>query len=399
MRGMVPLCRTWLRAMRSHRRAVAVGAWILTILVRPDLLPDASGLGLLLLMGDLQLDDVNTVVTKEIQPGVVDGYFKAGPLTAMAKARFTRKWVGPQIQENFMFKPMKGGAYRKGSSFDLTRLQTRAGLLFTPRYYQVNVTEYLEDLEVEMAGPRAAFSVLRTDMNQAALTMSAILEIAAFQHGQNVGGVDRTAELNGFAEALSDGTNASWDGNVYPSYGGQTRADVAPALTTPVGVINANVNGAISYRILRHSYFSTVIGTEAPTVGLTTNRCMGYISESFLPHQVIDTTQPEINWPGIKFDKATIVMSQYCPGADGVNDADLGNYNAASETFWWLNFGPQGDDAYIRLYIAQSPKFAFGFTGFKGARGDNQVSGQILFAGNLTVRALRLSRALFGITG
>jgi hypothetical protein len=99
----------------------------------------------------------------------------------------------------------------------------------------------------------------------------------------------------------------------------------------------------------------------------------------------------------MKFDKATITMSQYCPGADGVNDVDLGSYYAANETFWWLNFGPQGDDAYIRLYIAQSRKFAFGFTGFKGARQDNQVAGQILFAGNLTVKALRLSRVISGI--
>jgi hypothetical protein len=52
----------------------------------------------------IQLDDVNTTTTKEIMPGVVDGYFKAGPLIAMAKARFTRKWVGPQIQENFRLR-------------------------------------------------------------------------------------------------------------------------------------------------------------------------------------------------------------------------------------------------------------------------------------------------------
>jgi hypothetical protein len=92
------------------------------------------------------------------------------------------------------------------------------------------------------------------------------------------------------------------------------------------------------------------------------------------------------------------MASQYAPGADGVNDADLGNYNNATETFVWLNPGPQGDDAYIRFYIAQSPKFAMGFTGFKGARDDNEVSGQILFAGNLTVRSSRLSRILFGFS-
>lgn len=345
----------------------------------------------------IQLDDVNTVTTKEIMPGVVDGYFKAGPMIAMAKARFTRKWIGPQIQENFMFKPMKGGAYKKGATFDTTRRQTRTGLLFTPRYYEVNVTEFLEDLEVEMAGPRAAFSVIRTDMQQAALTMSAILEIAFFRHGQAIAGDDRSAEINGIEEAFNDGVTASWAGNLFPSYGGQTRADVAPALTPPTGLITP-INPTISYRVLRHSYFSTIIGNEAPTVGVTTNRLMGFISENFLPHQIIDTTQPEIAWPGLKFDKATILMSQYAPGQDGVNDPDLGNYLATGETFAWLNFGPQGDDAYIRLYIAQSSKFAFGFTGFKGARNDNQVSGQLLFGGNLTARALRLSRILSGFT-
>lgn len=346
----------------------------------------------------IQLDDVNTVTTKEIQPGVVDGYFKAGPIVAMCKSRFTRKWVGPQIQENFMYRPMKGGSYRKGTPFDITRRQTRTGLLFGPRYYQVNVTEFLEDLEVEMAGPRAAFSVIRTDMQQAALTMSAILEIAVMHHGQAIPGDDRSAELNGIPEALNDGINAGWDGNVFPSYGGQTRPDVLPALTPPTGPIPANVNGPISYRVMRHSMFSCVLGNEQPTIGVTTNRCMGFISENFLPHQIVDTTQPEINWPGLKFDKATVMMSQYMPGQDGVNDPDIGNYNAAGETLVWLNFGPTGEDAYIRLYIAQSSKFAFGFTGFKGARDDNQVSGQILFAGNLTLRALRLSRILSGIT-
>jgi hypothetical protein len=348
----------------------------------------------------IQLDEANTTVTKEIEPGVVDGYFKAGPLIAMCKSRFSRKWIGPQIQENFMYKPMKGGAYQKGTSFDITRRQTRTGLLFGPRYYQVGITEFLEDLEVELAGPRAAFSVIRTDMAQASLTMSAILEIAAFHHGQALAGDNRGMEINGLEEAYNDGVTASWAGNTFPSYGGQTRVDVAPALTPPTGLISANQGGnPISYRVLRHSYFSTIIGNEAPTIGITTNRCMGYIAENFLPHQIIDTTQPEINWPGMKFDKATITMSQYCPGADGVNDDDLGNYYAAGETFWWLNFGPQGDDAYIRLYIAQSRKFAFGFTGFKGARQDNQVAGQILFAGNLTVKALRLSRVLHNIGG
>lgn len=351
----------------------------------------------------LLLNELNTVMTAEIQPGVVDGYFKSGPLIAMLKSRFNRRWTGHTIQDNLMYRPMKGGAYAKGGAFDVVRQRTRTGIQFQPRYYQVNITEFLEDLEVEMNGPRAAFDLLRTDMAQAALTISAILEIAAFRHGQNITGDDRSLELNGLGEAFNDGVNASWDGNVFPTYGGQTRSDLGPALIPQTGLVPQNVgaapySGQTSYRILRHSKLSAGIGNETPGIGLTTRRMMGFISETFLPHQMIDTTQPEINWPGLKFDTATIMYSDYCPGQDGVNDSFLGNYNAASETFWWLNFGPQGDDAYIRLFIAASSKFAFGFTGFKGAREDNQISGQILFGGNLLARNIRLSRMLYGFT-
>lgn len=344
------------------------------------------------------LDEVNTITQKTIMPGVVDNFFKAGPLTAYLRSRFTRRWTGPLIQENYLFRPMKGGAYKPGGTFDLTKVTPYTGIQFTPRYYDVNVTEYLEELEVTLAGPQAMFSKVKADMGAAAMTLSAILEIAFFHHGQNVGGNDRTAEINGLEEALTNGTDTTWNGNTFPSYGGQTRADVSPALNSPTGPVAANINGGINFSKLEHSFLSCQIGSERPKLGLTTNRGMGFIAESFAPQQKVDTMDPEINWPGLKFNQATIVMSQYAPGQDGVNDANLGNYNASAETFVWLNPGPQGEDAYIRLYIAQSPKFAFGFTGFKGARGDNEVSGQILFAGNLTVRSPRLSRFLHGIT-
>lgn len=345
-----------------------------------------------------QLNEINTVTQKEIMPGIVDNYFKSGPVIAYMKRRFNRRWNGPQIQENFLYDSPRGGAYLKGAPFNITRKQTKTGLLFTPRYYEVNVTEYLEDIEVEMAGPMAVFSTVKQDLAEASLAMSAILEIASFQNGQNVGGVDRTAEINGLEEALTNGTDQTWSGKTFTSYGGQTRAGVNGALNSPTGLIASPNVSTMSYRLLQGSYRSCQIGAEAPKLGITTNRAMTFISETFLPHQIVDVKDPEINWPGLKFNDATIVQSQYCPGQDGVNDANLGNYYAAGETFWWLNPGPQGDDAYIRLYIAASPKFAFGFTGFKGARDDNMVAGQILFAGNLVIRANRLMRALYGIT-
>jgi hypothetical protein len=345
------------------------------------------------------LDEVNTVATKTINPGIVDNYFKAGPLVAYLKRRFNRKWTGPLIQDNYEFAASRGGAYKKGASFNINPKQLRSGILFTPRYYWANVTEYLEDLEVEMAGPTAAFSKLKADMGNAALTLSAILEIAAFRHGQNVGGQDRTAEINGLEEAFTNGVDTTFSGQVFPSYGGQTRVDVAPALNSPTGLIPASFT-TTSFRTLDGIYRSATVGAETPKLGITTKAVMTFIAETFSPQQKIDTLDPEINWPGFKLNQATIVQSDYCPSAVfGVNDPDLGNYLSTNgETLWWLNPGPQGDDAYLRLYIAQSAKFAFGFTGFKGARDDTKVSGQILFGGNLIVRSPRLQRANYGIT-
>lgn len=348
----------------------------------------------------IALTAVNTIATTRIMPGVVDGFFKSGPLMRMLRARFSQRWAGPLIQENFLYAPMKVEAYKKGATFETAPRQTFAGTQFSPRYAEANITEFLEDLEVEMTGPTAAFSKLKVDFWNAATSLSAFLEIAAFRNGQNVGGTDRTAFINGLEEGLTDGSTATWTGATFASYGGQTRTDVGQALKTPLGYIATNSIAAASFRAFEHTYESCVVGEEHPQLGLTTNRMRGFIAETFLAHQKIDTTQPEINWPGMKFNQATIVASQYCPGQDGVNDPDIGNYNNSSETFWWLNFGPQGDDAYIRLYIAASELFAFGFTGFKGGRGDTQVSGQILFAGNLSVRggAIRFQRALYGFT-
>jgi hypothetical protein len=104
------------------------------------------------------LDDVNTITTKDILPGVADNFFKSGPVSAYFKNRFNRKWIGPQIQANYLYKPMATGSYKKGAQFNLTKRQVASGIIFTPRYYDTNITEYLEDLEVEQVGPHAMFS-------------------------------------------------------------------------------------------------------------------------------------------------------------------------------------------------------------------------------------------------
>lgn len=361
-------------------------------------------------MAEPNLDELNVGTQENIMPDIADGFFKSGPVIRYCKENRMKPFEGgTKIQENFLYRPMKGAFYKKGSAFDITRHQTKAGGLFEMKKAYTNVTEYLEDVEIEHRSPHAVFDLVRTDMANAALTLSAILEIAIFHNGQNVGGADNTAAFNGLPEALNDGVTADWEGNSWASYGEQTRADVEWALipaggqrtaADPAPLVNPNVAGPITFHVLEHSYQSCVVGEEHPKIAVTTNRCCGYLAENEYPKQrFTDTKEPVIGWPGIQFKDAVILQSQYCPGADGIDDEDIGDYSATDgETFWWLNPGGEGEDAFFRLWIAASPKFQFGFTGFKVARDDTMVSGQILFSGNFVVRNARLMRGLYGIT-
>jgi len=379
----------------EHRLLVLACLCLVAACVRPR----DSLFYLIPVFGLINLDPVNTATTKNIMPGLADDFFKADPLLEFMKNRHHTYPGGPVIQENLIYKPMIGGAYAKGvGGFDISKRQTFTGLQFGPRYYEVSVPEYLEEVEIEVNGPTAVLSMVKTDMGNAALTMSAILAIDLYKDGQNLGGTDHSLHMNGLAEALSDGVNASYDGKTYATYGNQTRADLGPAIKTPAGLIPANVNGTITFRVLEHSYQSCVIGKEHPVLGQTSNRCMGFIGENFQPHQKVDAVEPTIGYTGIKFKQATIVESQYIPSQDGVNDPDIGDYSAANEQFLWLNPGPEGEDAYIKLRVSVSPRFQFGFTGFKPAQDNTVVVGQCLFAGNITCRAVRLQRWLYGIT-
>ena len=269
--NMLQTLNRWLATSLGRGVAAAIA------LVLAWLFPAEAPAGLLLLpffLGEVLLDDTNTVTQKTIMPGVVDNFFRAGPVIAYLKSRFTRKWIGPQIQENYLFRSQRGGAYLKGQSFNILKRQTRTGMLFTPRYYEVNVTEFLEDSEVEQTGPNAMFNIIKTDMAEAALTMSGILEIAIFHHGQNLAGDDRSAEINGLEEALTNGTNTTWTGSTFTSYGGQLRSSVNNALNSPVGLVAASQTST-SFRVLNHSYLSACIGNEHPILGVTTNRNSG----------------------------------------------------------------------------------------------------------------------------
>jgi len=339
------------------------------------------------------LDELNTYTKKEITGGVVDNVFKNDPVLAMIKANRSVKFTGgTQIQENFLYAPMSGGAYSKGESFTIDRRQTATGATFDPKHYEVNITEFKEDLQIFNKGPNAVFRIIDADMQNAALTMSAILAIAQYQEGQSA---TRSKHMNGFAEQLNDGSVNSFDGSAYTSYGTLTRGGtIGTALNSPMTGPGAQVSGPITYKLLEEAYNSVVIGSEYPDTMVTTNLGYSYIKEKFQPQWRVESQDPKIGFNSLVFNAARVFQSQYAPGTAGVNDSDLGNYNVSTgETLFYLNM------KYLKLYVTDDQEFGFGFTGFKPAQDNTQVAGQYLATLNMTNQAPRLMRHLYDFTG
>ncbi len=352
-----------------------------------------------------ELDQLNVSTRRYIRnnPALVDAWSQNDPLIAYLKLNVKETYTGGTlIQEGFTFTNMIGGAYLKGKEFDITEKQVEQAKQFQLKFFEANVTLSLEDVEALNTGPLAVFDLLNSRMVTAYESLGAFMAIAQYIEGQNAG---YTAQFNGLAEMLNDGTTLSWNNTTYTTYGGITRGgQVGSALSsTPTNV----AGGAIQYTTLENSYGNAEFGNIQPNLGVTTVKGYSYIKEKFQTQQRFNDTQdPAIGFNGLKFNSATLIKSRYCPGTDiaqtspqtttnqtavaYLSQTSLGAITAyptftvantsgtsgagGSETLFWLN----ARKPYLNFYVSTSPKFGFGFTGFKPAQGNTKVAGQVL---------------------
>jgi hypothetical protein len=363
-------------------------------------------------VAELNQLDVSTRRYIRDNPALVDNWSQNDPLIAYAKLNTKEIFGGGSlIQEGFTYDAMIGGAYQKGKEFDITEKQVEQAKQFQVKFFEVNVTLSQEDVEVLNKGPLAVFNLIDSRMTTAYQTLGIQMAIALYLNGVNAG---FTANFNGLAELVNDGTNVSWDNNTYTSYGGITRGgNVGSALSsTPT-----NVNGAIQYTTLENTYGNAEFGNIQPNLGVTTIKGYSYIKEKFQTQQRFNDTQdPAIGFNGLKFNSATLIKSRYVPGSYIATTSPQTDANkqavayltvtsngavvayptlavASSETLFWMN----ARKPYFNFYVSDSPKFGFGFTGFKPAQGNTKVAGQVLAACAITGDP-RYHQQVFGFT-
>lgn len=366
-------------------------------------------------MPDLN-DQINVTTRRYIRtnPALVDDIYNQDPLNYFMRQNLREDFTGGStINEDFLYAPMIGGGYLKGKNFNTAQRQTEQQLRFDIKYTQVSVPLYQEDIQVLNKGELAAIKLLKARINQAYMSLGAFVSIATYLNGQNAG---YTANMNGLAEALNDGTTFSWDNNVYPIYGSLTRATFSPSLTT----VPVNLNGGtIEYDTIDSGYMDAFYGSGdyEPNLMVTTPKGFSFIKAKFQTQQRFQDARLEVGvgFRGLQFNGATLVASRYCPGQyltgpNGTGTADPvattylsetsngsitaypdGLLSSNRETLFILN----ARKPFLNYYVSNDSLFGGGFRDFIPSAGNTILVGQVLLGHNMTVHP-RYHKQIYG---
>lgn len=372
------------------------------------------------------LDELNVTTLKEIMPTVAqDNYFLGAPflMALRARNRFVPFNGGTEMQTNFLFRGLPTQAYAQGTEFNPIKQQILASISHVPKYYVGLVTEFLEDLEVINTGPNAVFSIIENDLAALFMSLTSRIAIEIQKNGQNLGSgsLDRSLSINGMVEALNDGVCPDPDGNVYASYGGQSRSEVGVALNSvPIYLGKADGStGKIDHLRMMQGYTECSIGSSEPDLFVCTKAIWSYLFNLMEAKQRVEMVKdPYFGVTGaIKFMNLVIMKDDLLRSARyGQSNSDYGSFTTSTFSMpagtmpaSFSDTPPAssttvttGETAYMLttnswdIRIKNSRLFGGGFTGFMPSPTNTRVVGRTHLAINLRCRAPRLNKLYYG---
>jgi hypothetical protein len=219
------------------------------------------------------------------------------------------------MQTPFMYDRVNGGAIAPGSDITVMQKQILAATAFVPKEYVEQVPLNLFQTNVlQGSGPAVKVKLVDTYMTNAVQALNTDIAIDFYRHGQSITGSNRLIFINGISEALNDGVNPSWDGNVFTNYGGQLRNGVIGSALNSipiwVGAADGSV-GQLSYKVLVESYLNCV---QRPDIGLCNKALYAYLLERQEPKQRFEMQQDiSIGMSGLKVLDAMIFEDKLAP--------------------------------------------------------------------------------------
>lgn len=271
---------------------------------------------------DPLFSEIPASTLNEIKDGIVfDNFFVDTPLQRYFRAEGAVDpfFGGAAMQVPFQFARLSGGAIAPGQDVVVNRKQILDANLFIPKLYTGYAALEEFQLKVLNAGPEAKVDLYELYVETMTKGLNTDTEIDWYRHGQANGtGVtdNRILNMNGMSEALNDGVTNSWDGNWFPTYGGQARnGAIGNALNSiPQWLGDANGNtGPISYEVMLQTY---LLAIERPTMGLTSRQGYSFIAAMMQRQQRYQVdVDTNIEMRGIRFEEAIIFNDLLVPSA------------------------------------------------------------------------------------
>lgn len=271
-------------------------------------------------MPDPTFDQISATTLADLREDVViDNFFVDTSFQRkMRVAAMLDEFEGGTIMQTvFQYDRVNGGAVFPGSDVNVVQKQIFAATAFAPKEYveQVPLNEF--QTMVINAGPNARVKIEDGYMMNAIQALNTDLEIDFYRHGQASSSLvadSRPQYVNGASEALNDGINPSWDGNVFTTYGGQVRnGSVGVALNSiPLWVgTQAGATGQISYKAILEGYLNAV---QEPDFGECNKALFAYLLERQEPKQnFVQAKDLSIGCEGLKLMNAYIHVDKLCP--------------------------------------------------------------------------------------
>ncbi len=377
---------------------------------------------------DPAVAELNSVTQFEIYPKTIeDNFFLATPLLAYFRDHCLVPFGGgTYMQAPIRYAPMIGGFYAPGSGFNITKRQTITAIQFDTRYVYTSIPEFKEEIQVENKGPLAVASLLDADMQNGVDTINVIVAVGSNNHGQDLsgsGGTDRSLAINGWPEAINNGIDPSYDGQVFTQYGQQTRGGaIGSALnSTPQWIgTAAGATGIISYTILEEGYQDATIGKKEPNLGVGNKAVIAYIKEKLVVQQRFQQERDPV-WGvmGFRLNNAMILKDDYFPslryGRTNAQNDGLGATLTAAFTTPAVVTAASGLPANTAVTpgevfvffntfdwlfrVTDNEEFGFGFSGFVPAQDNTRVVGQIKAMVNEQCLSPRTQKQFYGIGG
>lgn len=338
------------------------------------------------------------------QPKLRDLVFNKDPLMSFLDDNCLDEVEGGSSwNDNIEYDVQDGGSYSKGQDLPVEQRQIEQQLRFDPKYQTALIAFYKEDIKVLNNGPLALVKLVEERTDSAYMQLGAQTALQLYLQGQTGSFVKC---MNGFMEALSDGSTAGLDGNVYPVYGTLTRSNYGGRMLAPAPVDFAG--GPITLPAMEDMYQSVNYGTGEfePNLIQTTAKGQGFIRSNYQTQQRFqNVTKGSAGFRGLEYNGAVIMASRYAPGSymtahSGTNDRVALRYFAyttggtvarypelsglsTGESIWFLN----ARKPMIKYRISKNSPYngSLDDDGFIPSAGNTKIVGKVLLAHNLTV--------------